>query len=223
MKKWPVLFLSVILCLWVVGCSSQEASNQPEPKEEAKAEQAEETAGKKELKPDEPMTEPGQFKKVPDVGRMELLQIVKPDKEIDLSPVKLTVKGIRIGKITEIAPDFKELIKNLGWKPADAAYAIQVDYAVENTEEKNIFLGPGTFSHLVLSNGDQVDGSQKLITGKFDTEFMGKVKKNDEWIMYLLEEEPKDIESVKLVTGTVYDNDSMKEYQKSKSVTIPMK
>lgn len=49
--------------------------------------------------------------------------------------------------------------------------------------------------------------SQKFITGKFDTEFMGRVKKNDEWIMYVVEEEPKDIESVKLVTGTIYYND----------------
>ena len=44
---------------------------------------------------------------------------------------------------------WSRLINPLSWKPADATYAIQVDYVIENTEEKNFFLGylfpPGPF------------------------------------------------------------------------------
>lgn len=212
MKK-SLLFALLVLGLILSACGNEAKNTTTHTeKEDSKPAEQKEVSNK----PDEPtenedgnivFTEAGQKAKV-DTGTLELLKIKNINETIDIAPIKVTMKDIKIFKMTDMTEDFKENLayyndnKNIG----DELVYVQVAYDVENTEEKNVdWLA---LTDVVTDKGQQIDA----ITNDFlytdsdgDSEFFGKVKKEFA-DAYILKE--SDVSKIKFIFSGTKDSDT---------------
>ncbi|MEW9033580.1 MAG: hypothetical protein AB2404_12795 [Planifilum fimeticola] len=222
MKKGWILPLSVVLIFALFGCSQVEPMTpQMLPKQSLEIGNRSEPREKKEIHPNEPLIRPGQITKINGFGTFKLLYIAHPFEEIHLSPLKIDLDRVKIFKVTDITPPFREDLKTFGWKGNKTAYMVQIEYSIENSEDDTLRLEPAPFQSLVLSDGGQAIGRQ--IRSYADHRLEGKGKKNYQVIRFVLDRKPGNVRSVRLTTGKVYNLDAARWRSESQRVEISMK
>jgi hypothetical protein len=212
-KKWFGIIGAVAIAGGLLaGCGTDSASNDTE--EKATASDQKEVSNKEPEKKEEKAKDSGNAKVGDKIktesGTAELLKKQKINETIDISPVKMTIKGMLLAKMSDVPEEEKEYLEyytetELG----DEFTYLQVDFTAENTEEKNI--GFNGIEKIVLNNGEQLDVANKnFMVGDFDTTFYGKVKQ-DGSIGVVVKGSPDEIKSAKIITGSAYDDDTFED------------
>lgn len=148
-------------------------------------------------------------KKETEDATYEILKKKTIDQTIDVSPIKVTIKGIALIKMTNIEEDnggFLSQYTSDGSVPTTANY-LQIDYVYENTNEKDItFYG---LDKIVLNNGEQLDavGNDFIWENNESSDFYGKVKQ-DGSIGLIVNGDPKEINIIKIITSSSEDAES---------------
>ncbi|MFE4896608.1 hypothetical protein [Peribacillus butanolivorans] len=152
----------------------------------------------------------GQKAESPEVTA-ELIKIKDVNETLDIAPLTVTVKNIKLLKLSNMTEDYKEGLK---WAAdtdtiADEVTYLQIAYEAENKEEKNI--GWNDLMNVVTDKGEQIDAQMKdfiIDDSESDSEFLGKVKK--EYTDALIVKS-KDINKIKLIFGETSDSTSYEE------------
>lgn len=219
MKKSILKTLGLIVLAGGVltACSEEKAST--EKKEEATPAEQKEVSNKP--KEDEngnvTLTEVGQSTKGDDGTKAELMKIKTVNQTVDISPVKLTVKDMKVIQLSNIGSDYNELLIQYtnGKKLPKKLNYIQIQYTAENTEEKNI--GWNGIDKIVTNTGEQLDAANSDFIWEengFDGTFYGKTK-HEGIVGILTDSNPKDLQSLKFIISSSFDPDSYED------ITIP--
>lgn len=209
-KVSKVLFSGLLIGGILAGCSSNEQSSAPEEKQEdpKPSNQKSKNEPRRDENGNYVLEKVGQVVK-DDQGTAELLKIRKVNETVDISPIKVTIKNIKLIKLTNMQHYMAEDIStNLGRKidPKKGMTYVQVQYTAENTIDKNI--GWYDILNVVTDKGEQIDAQpHDFIYDDADSndEFIGKVKK-DYTDGYVLKD--GDINKVKLIFGYSEDRDN---------------
>ncbi|WP_255906748.1 hypothetical protein [Priestia aryabhattai] len=213
MKNLSKALFSVLLIGGILaGCSSNEQSSAPEEKQEdpKPSNQKSKNEPGKDENGNYVLEEVGQVVK-DDQGTAELLKIKKVNETVDINPIKVTIKNIKLIKSTNMQQYMAEDISdNLGRKidPKKGLTYVQIQYTAENTSDKNI--GWYDILNIVTDKGEQIDAQpHHFIYDDADSndEFIGKVKK-DYTDGYVLKD--GDINKVKIIFG--YSEDRNNNY-----------
>lgn len=141
---------------------------------------------------DGPLTKVGQWTKENDGTRVTLKKLEKLDKTIDMTPIKLTLKEIKV------------LERNGGTEDGNI---IQISYTTENTSNEEIMFHP--IKTITTNTKHQIDVLSENVSGSLGGgEFYGEVVKDGFIIVSYPEDNLTDLESLKLITGSVWNNDS---------------
>ncbi|MEH7314060.1 hypothetical protein [Priestia megaterium] len=219
MKKSILKALGLIVLAGgiLTACSEEKAST--EKKEEATPAEQKEVSNKP--KEDEngnvTLTEVGQSTKDNDGTKAELMKIKTVNQTVDISPVKLTVKDMKVIQLSNIGSDYNELLIQYtnGKKLPKKLNYIQIQYTAENTEEKNI--GWNGIDKIVTNTGEQLDAANSDFIWEengFDGTFYGKTK-HQGIVGILTDSNPKDLQSLKFIISSSFDPDSYED------ITIP--
>lgn len=210
MKFAKVLLSSLLIGGLLAGCNSNESSSAPEEKQEAPkaSDQKDKNKPKKDEEGNYVLEKVGQ-KVTDDTATAELLKIKKVNETVDISPIKVTVKDIKLIKLTNIDKSLAEDISISSEKKIDPKKGftyVQVQYSASNTSDKNI--GWYGLQNLVTDKGEQIEAqSVDFILDDADgnDEFIGKV--NKDFVGGYVLKNP-DINHVKLVFDYTVDNDN---------------
>ncbi|PFK42059.1 hypothetical protein COJ23_26505 [Priestia megaterium] len=219
MKKSILKALGLIVLAGgiLTACSEEKAST--EKKEEATPAEQKEVSNKP--KEDEngnvTLTEVGQSTKDDDGTKAELMKIKTINQTVDISPVKLTVKDMKVIQLSNIGSDYNELLTQYtnGKKLPKKLNYIQIQYTAENTVEKNI--GWNGIDKIVTNTGEQLDAANSDFIWEengFDGTFYGKTK-HEGIVGILTDSNPKDLQSLKFIISSSFDPDSYED------ITIP--
>lgn len=219
MKKSILKALGLIVLAGgiLTACSEEKAST--EKKEEATPAEQKEVSNKP--KEDEngnvTLTEVGQSTKDDDGTKAELMKIKTVNQTVDISPVKLTVKDMKVIQLSNIGSDYNELLTQYtnGKKLPKKLNYIQIQYTAENTEEKNI--GWNGIDKIVTNTGEQLDAANSDFIWEengFDGTFYGETK-HEGIVGILTDSNPKDLQSLKFIISSSFDPDSYED------ITIP--
>lgn len=196
-----MLFMMVVL---VVGCGSNGQVGADKDNTPAKPAKQKDVSNPPEPQKDENgnynLTVVGQKIKAYG-GVVELKKIKEINENVDITPIKVTVKNIKVFNWKGADDQVRHDIASLSGVPAipDDFNYIQVILETENTQDKNIDF-PG-LEKVVLNTGEQLDAdANDFIIGNDDTDtvFNGKVKKEMVIGLYT-KSKPEDIKSVKLI------------------------
>ncbi|MBX9999593.1 hypothetical protein H7S55_05410 [Priestia aryabhattai] len=215
MKKSILTALGLVVLAGgiLTACSEEKAST--EKKEEATPAEQKDVSNKP--KEDEngnvTFTEVGQTTKDDDGTKAELMKIKTVNQTVDIAPVKLTVKDMKVIQLTNIGSDWEELLIQYtdGKKLPKELNYIQIQYTAENLEEKNI--GWNGIEKIVTNTGEQLDASNGDIIWEengFDGTFYGKTK-HEGIIGVLTKSNPKDLNSLKFIITSSFDPDSYED------------
>jgi hypothetical protein len=198
------------------GCGgSDETTSVSEEKEEPKS------AEQKEVKNEIPKPEKdeagntildvvGQKAESPEVTA-ELIKIKEVNETLDIAPLTVKVKNIKLLKLSNMTEDYKEGLKLAADTDTigDEVTYLQIAYEAENKEEKNIEWYD--LMNVVTDKGEQIDAQMKdFLTddSELDSEFLGKVKKEYTDGLIL---KNGDINKVKLIFGSTTDSTSYED------------
>ncbi|WP_283152207.1 hypothetical protein [Guptibacillus hwajinpoensis] len=152
-------------------------------------------------------------------GKLELLKINKVNETVDLSPVKMTIKDIKVFKRTDIPQDLANNLNDAfdqNIDPKEGFVYLQVGGDVENTVDKNVsWNGINT---IVTDGGQQIDGIFDdfiMDSNELESDMMGKVN-GISYGGYLLKD--ADINKVKIIFAPVYDYESYEEISPEQQV-----
>lgn len=148
-------------------------------------------------------------------GMLELLKMKEINKTIDVSPLAVTIKDMRLYKMTNVTQHHIDILKvdsRAADEIEDEYVYVQVRYDVENKEDKNIAWDG--LKHVVTDKGQQVDRLQNdIIYTESDSlaPFAGKVTKefDDGFILKL--EDAEDISKIKFVFAPSMDGDTYED------------
>ncbi|SLL37386.1 Uncharacterised protein [Mycobacteroides abscessus subsp. abscessus] len=211
MKKKLLASMLLSSALLLVACGGEEASTSDKPKEEPKAAEQKEVSNEPEKDENGTLvfTEAGQKGKA-EGGNVELLKIKDINESIDISPLKVTVKDIKLFKITDVVKEFaEELSYYTDATINDQFVYVQIQYDAENTEEKNIeWYG---LTDVVTDKGQQIDAISNdfvYTDADGDSAFLGKVKKEftDAFIV-----KDEDVAKLKMIFGSSMDADTYED------------
>lgn len=168
------------------------------------------------------------------LGTGELKKITSVNADIDYKPIKIRIKDVKIIYIDELGQGVKSSLamvaQMFGQKVSEkdkekkvSLNAIEVEYEVENTSEKNINFG--LLQAITLNTGEQVDTTISINEpsgNDLSSDFFGRVK-FDGKVTYKINSKPEDIKSAKLIFGAVVDNDTMNTLNEGKTLTVNFK
>ncbi|MCY9140549.1 hypothetical protein [Peribacillus frigoritolerans] len=152
----------------------------------------------------------GQKAESPEVTA-ELIKIKEVNETLDIAPLTVKVKNIKLLKLSNMTEDYKEGLKLAADTDTigDKVTYLQIAYEAENKEEKNIEWYD--LMNVVTDKGEQIDAQMKdFITddSELDSEFLGKVKKEYTDGLIL---KNGDINKVKLIFGYTTDSTSYED------------
>lgn len=141
----------------------------------------------------------------------ELIKIKEVNETLDIAPLTVKVKNIKLLKLSNMTEDYKEGLKLAADTDTigDEVTYLQIAYEAENKEEKNIEWYD--LMNVVTDKGEQIDAQMKdFITddSELDSEFLGKVKKEYTDGLIL---KNGDINKVKLIFGYTTDSTSYED------------
>ncbi|MGM0903103.1 MAG: hypothetical protein ACQEXB_18640 [Bacillota bacterium] len=219
MKKLLTLMVIGLLTIALVACGSEESSSSSN--DDTKTKEEPKAAEQKEVSNDVPEPEKDESgntilevvgqKAESDNVTAELMKIKTVNETLEVAPLTVTIKDLKLIKLTNMSEEFKsnmELNAMLDSVPDEITY-VQISYATENKEEKNIEWYD--LMNVVTDKGEQIDGQLKdfiVDDADMDSQFLGKVKKDftDGFIL-----KDGDINKVKLIFGYTMDADSYED------------
>lgn len=214
MKEYLLMFAALLL---ITACSNDDSISKKENSDTDKVVANEEIEKNTE---EGRLTEVGQKIKDPQTrSTVELLAIKEVNETIDLDPIKLTIDDIKIIRMSDIKN--QDLLYSISEFTDKKEFDyIQIQYEIENTEDKNIRLNSPIVA-VVLNTGEQIDSFEKDFSRdpNFAKTLYGKVK-NESMVSLIIEEtNPENIEEIKIVTGRVDDDDTMSTLVDEQAVT----
>lgn len=145
---------------------------------------------------DGPLTEIGQWAKENDGTKVTLKKIAIVDKTLDMNPMKLTLHEVKV-------------LERKGGN--NDGNVIQITYTSENTSDKDIMFHP--IKVITTNTKQQIDVFTENVSGNSGGgEFYGEVVKEGFIIVPYPEEDLTNLENLKLITGSVWNNDQPEEY-----------
>lgn len=133
---------------------------------------------------------------------------VKPNETIDLDPVEMTINSVMIITISNInnPPLIQEMEEE--WDQEDTLSYVQVAYTIENKGDNSVDLQEPIDS-IVFNTKEQVDAHSNTIIPDENSirTLQGNVKDDSGVGIVIKESEPKDIKSIELITGDIYQED----------------
>ncbi|CAK6472601.1 hypothetical protein BFRIG_01843 [Peribacillus frigoritolerans] len=218
MKRFTFGGLILSTGLILSGCGG---SDETTSVSEEKAKEEPKIAEQKEVKNEIPKPEKdeagntildvvGQKAESPEVTA-ELIKIKEVNETLDIAPLTVKVKNIKLLKLSNMTEDYKEGLKLAADTDTigDEVTYLQIAYEAENKEEKNIEWYD--LMNVVTDKGEQIDAQMKdFITddSELDSEFLGKVKKEYTDGLIL---KNGDINKVKLIFGYTTDSTSYED------------
>ncbi|MCY9003309.1 hypothetical protein MRBLBA21_003734 [Peribacillus frigoritolerans] len=218
MKRFTFGGLILSTGLILSGCGG---SDETTSVSEEKAKEEPKSAEQKEVKNEIPKPEKdeagntildvvGQKAESPEVTA-ELIKIKEVNETLDIAPLTVKVKNIKLLKLSNMTEDYKEGLKLAADTDTigDEVTYLQIAYEAENKEEKNIEWYD--LMNVVTDKGEQIDAQMKdFITddSELDSEFLGKVKKEYTDGLIL---KNGDINKVKLIFGYTTDSTSYED------------
>jgi hypothetical protein len=207
MKK----LLGGILALGLLaGCSSNNASTGTvEKQKQQPAKQAQQKTvdnPKKDENGDYVLEKVGQ-KATTEQATAELLKIKNVNEIVNVSPINVTIKDIKLIKLTNISDDMKGQIELFTGKKVNGPVTyLQIRFDAENIEEKNVdWDGIQT---VVTDKQEQIDANNKnFLDSDWQIGFMGKVKQSGQYGLILTPGQ-EDISKVKLIIDGSSDDSS---------------
>lgn len=217
MKKILLVFgLSIMI---TTGCLPTQPSTQKEDTSPPKpAQQESKTVPQKDENGVTVLDQVGQKTVAKDgVTQVELIKIKKVNEVVDMGPIKLLIKDIKIFQMSNIGTAFRQQLEKMENRtlPATVSY-IQVQWEAENTTDKNVDFGG--FNKVVLNTKEQFDMSTDLFSINPDFEYLGKVKQTGT-LRKIFKADQKQVTNVKLATFGVFDN-STGNYEELKNEQI---
>ncbi|MBP1950246.1 hypothetical protein [Virgibacillus litoralis] len=229
--KWiAILFLTLVL----TACNSDgqaEGNNTDEPKKDEATETTnentkqtssdlEETASSEKSNSNEPkkLTEPGQT--IQENGyTVELVKMKTLNETIKVSPLTINLKDAKLIKLKNMSDSFRmDMEYYAGEQIGKEATYLQLDYSVENMEDKNV--GWKGLNTIVTDKKEQINLAEKdFVTDDTDTsnEFFGQVIK--EGVDSVILQNP-DINNLKLIFGDSYDSASYETISEGKEIEL---
>ncbi|MCY7578705.1 hypothetical protein [Bacillus altitudinis] len=213
MKKTKlVLFLCFMVLLTACGnTTSSNGSANANKEESSKKETSQETSketSKKENKPTSGLlTEIGQWKKDENGSTLTLKKINNKETEIDLKPIKMKIKDVKVFEYTDLEAQDELLLSDNNYKK-DKYHRIQITYTTENTSDKNIFF---TGVDVITTNTKkQIDVSNSNLTSETGVgSFYGKVENEGMVLVPLFVDDVSDLSSITLHLSEVYLDDEL--------------
>ncbi|WP_059171924.1 hypothetical protein [Bacillus sp. FJAT-27445] len=215
-----VMVAGILIGGLLSGCASSgevSGGKSEEPKKEAT--KADQKPLKKDSEGNYILEEVGQIAPNEDATG-ELLGIAKVNQVVDIAPLKVTVKDIKLIKLSDVSEDmavslsmytggdYEDLQKGFSY--------IQVQYETENTSEGNVSWND--LETAVTDAGEQIDVSMEdfhFDDAESDSMFIGKVKKEfiDSFIV-----KNDQINKVKLVFGASSNSDTYDTFTDNQTV-----
>lgn len=187
MKKWMFVLLSAFL-LTACGDKTQEATGNTGEEKETEVVTETTTEAQVENSQNEPtpdeegniiFTEVGQKADVSH-GTLELLKFKEINESTDIAPLKVTLKDMKLFKLTNANKDFVDTVEYYTEVDVDDELTyLQVVYDIENTEDLDVeWLG---LEAIVTDKGEQIgyDKDFSITDADNETTFFGKVKKEN--------------------------------------------
>nr|WP_259547995.1 hypothetical protein [Heyndrickxia oleronia] len=221
MRK-TLLFASIILSVgtFLSGCSSNETS--PDKKEDGKSKQesVHKSKDSKEVS-DGPLTKSGQWTTEDDGTKVTLLKINRLEKTIDLKPINMTIHNVKVFERTNLQQDEIEMIKTYFDKDiTEKFHTIQIDYTIENTSDEEVMFNG--IQVVTTNTKHQIESQDSMSDEKGTGEFYGLVKKEGFLVLPYFEDSVDDLNLIKIVTETVWNNKEMTKLQESETVEVPL-
>lgn len=220
-KFSKLIVLGVLAGGLLAGCGSAEESKGGGSQEEAKP--AEQKPLKQEAKKDESgrylLENVGDTAKT-EAGTGELLKIKKVNETVEIAPLKVTVKDIKVIKMSDVSNDFAvdmSMMTQIDSEVLEKGFSyVQVQFEAENTSDQNIEWYD--LMNVVTDKGEQIDGQLKDFLSddaEMDSMFIGKVKKQyqDAFVV-----QNDDINSVKMVFGYTMNGDTYEDITEKQTV-----
>lgn len=240
MKKiWYKALVSAISIGLLGGCNSSEVSNEkPNKAEVTQTTSKSELVSTKDTSKDENvsisgegnkkgfvkdgiLTKPGEWTLEEDGTKVTLIKIIEPNKEIDVKPIKIKIRDIKLLERTHMQDgNYKNYAEYLYDKPiGDRLNVIQIQYEIENTEGKDVsFLA---FDKITTNTKQQIDGSLSLINNPDPREYMGKVETEGILVAAYFKDNFEGLNELNILTGEVYDtNDTSTTYHEPVKVQL---
>ncbi|KSU69471.1 MULTISPECIES: hypothetical protein [Bacillus] len=213
MKKTKlVLFLCFMVLLTACGnTTSSNGSANANKEESSKKDTSQETSketSKKENKPTSGLlTEIGQWKKDENGSTLTLKKINNKETEIDLKPIKMKIKDVKVFEYTDLEAQDELLLSDNNYKK-DKYHRIQITYTTENTSDKNIFF---TGVDVITTNTKkQIEVSNSNLTSESGVgSFYGKVENEGMVLVPLFVDDVSDLSSITLHLSEVYLDDEL--------------
>ncbi|MFB7033372.1 hypothetical protein ACFCVS_02490 [Bacillus altitudinis] len=186
---------------------SANANKEESSKKETSQETSKETS-KKENKPTSGLlTEIGQWKKDENGSTLTLKKINNKETEIDLKPIKMKIKDVKVFEYTDLEAQDELLLSDNNYKK-DKYHRIQITYTTENTSDKNIFF---TGVDVITTNTKkQIEVSNSNLTSETGVgSFYGKVENEGMVLVPLFVDDVSDLSSITLHLSEVYLDDEL--------------
>jgi len=216
-----VIFSGVLIGGLLAGCGAEDMPATSEPKEEAKP--SEQKPLKQQAKKDENgkylLENVGDTAKTK-AGTGELLKIKKVNETIDIAPLKVTVKDIKVIKMSDVSNEFAvdmSMMTQIDSEVLEKGFSyIQVQFTAENTTDGNVEWYD--LMNIVTDKGEQIDGQMKDFLAddaEMDSQFIGKVKKEYQDGFIVKDDQ---IGKVKLVFGNTMNGDTYEDITDKQTV-----
>jgi hypothetical protein len=221
-RKFVSVIGSTLLAgILLTGCGSAEETSgtKEEPKQSEQKPKNEPSKPKKDENGNTELLEVGQ-KAESEAANAELLKIKQVNETVNVAPLKIVVKDIKVIKLTDVQAEFAENVSYLTDIPVEQLKKgfsyVQVQYSAENTEERNVSWYD--LMNVITDKGEQIDGQVKDFIyddAESESEFIGKVKKDYKDAFVIKNE---DIGKVKLVFGYTEDAGTYEEITPEQTV-----
>jgi hypothetical protein len=150
-------------------------------------------------------------------GTAELMKYKKVNETVDLKPIKVLIKDIKIIKLTNINPQWLEEISNMTDKLRvhGAVYYIQVQLSIENTTNRHVMFN--SLSRIVTDQGEQLDPHLNILASNYNNDINGKGMQDDIYGIGLGGDK-QNVHKVTLVFNSVKDAATNKTLHPGKQV-----
>jgi hypothetical protein len=137
-------------------------------------------------------------------GTAELVKYKKVNSTVDLKPIKVLIKDIKVIKLTNINPQWLEEISNMTDKlrVKGAVYYIQVQLSIENTTNRHVMFN--SLSKIVTDQGEELDPHLNILASNYNHDIIGKGTQDDIYGI-CLGGGKQDINKVTIVFNSVKD------------------
>lgn len=205
-KFSKVLFSGVMIGGLLAGCGSNESTGGTANKKQDPPKQAEQKKvenPKKDENGNYTLEKVGQVAKS-DQATGELMKVKQINQVLNIAPIKVTIKDMKVIKLTHISDDMKNQIEYMNDKKVtEPVYYLQIRYTAENTSDKNIAWNG--IHKAITDKGEQLDPNMNFLPSNFDHEFFGKVTQEDQFGL-LLSSDKWDISKVKMIFNSSDDD-----------------